>query len=158
MLLCNWGMWTWCKMWRETSVNCIHIFDMCACRGTLFVWQPTSLYHWDCFVWQEVTQPQALFQLAMIWCQPISFQCIAVNIMFLLITFKEVTGRVLLWLEDTSHLTDAVCCTSEYCVLNEPMGCDWRQFRQNDVPIIIFASPLWLSILAHVLPVGALWR
>jgi len=36
----------------------------------------------------------------MILCQPILFQCIAVNIMILLITFKEGTGHVLLWLED----------------------------------------------------------
>jgi len=60
----------------------------------------------------------------MMWYQPILFQCITVNIMFLLITFKEVTGHVLLWLADTSHLTDAVFCTSEYYKLIEPMGCD----------------------------------
>jgi hypothetical protein len=75
-------------------------------------------------VTQEAAQPEALFQLAMMWCQPILFQCHTVNIMFLLITFKEVTGRVLLWHEDTSQLTDAVFCTSEYCRLIEPMGCD----------------------------------
>jgi hypothetical protein len=60
----------------------------------------------------------------MMWCQPILFQCVTVNIMFLLITFKEVTGYVLLWLEDTAHLTDAVFCTSECCKLIDPMGRD----------------------------------
>jgi len=134
--LCNSGMWTWCKTCGETSVNCTRIFAMYVFRGTLFIWRHTSLYHWDYFVWQEAAQPQPLFQLAMIWCKPILFQCITVNIMFLCITFKEVTGRVLLWLEDTSHLTDAVCCTSEYCKLTEPIGCDWWQFSQHNVPML----------------------
>jgi hypothetical protein len=44
----------------------------------------------------SAAQTHPLFHLAMIWCQPILFKCITVNVMFLLITFKEVTGHVVL--------------------------------------------------------------
>ena len=63
------------------------------CGYTLHYLAPHIKLHWDCFVWQEVAQCLLLFQFAVIPCPLILFQCIKLNVRFVVTMFKGGTGN-----------------------------------------------------------------
>ena len=78
-------------------------------RGILFYLTiHTSLHSDQSARWQSA-QCLPLFQSAASQGLCILVQCIAVNIKFLLATFKEATGNVFLRLTDTCHIYQTCC-------------------------------------------------
>lgn len=73
--------------------------------------------------WQHPAQHLLLFHAAVIQGPCVVFQCIAVNITFLLTIFKESTGNVFLWMADTRHIHRHVSYhTSEFRKLRKLAG------------------------------------
>jgi len=75
-----------------------------------------------------------LFQFAVSRGPHVKVQCIAVNIVCLVIIFEDGAGNVSLQPADTRH-RQVIHCYAKFYQLNEPTGSDWRQLSDKIMSI-----------------------